>query len=386
MADPFVSPLLLALATAYVAVWALNMVAAGAFSRLGHMIREAEGGEPEAAGEGGTPVTLVITHGGSGAELRRLLPAFLEQTYRNAELLLVSTQLLDREADLYLRLLTPVHPELHSRILPTHTQGVSAEALTLSLAMRTAEHPWVLVCRLQSRPAGSGWLGRMMAEIRPGTCFVAGVTLRRPQTFLGLWRLMMILPEACRRGLYTLPEDNLLVHVPTFLERGGMKRAAGLSRGILAEAVNRLSRPTNTRLCLLPEAFVWQPSPADAREAMAEELQRHHAELHFTRRAGHMTRQRAIVGAAWLHTLLLVAFALTASVGGHWWMAVPAIPMVAALFTRRTKQMAVTIAALGLPSRRLFPGWRLRGLAVARLRMLLAYDISDKNVYRKQTN
>ena len=386
MAEPFVSPLLLALATAYLAAWAINMVAAQALSRLGELIRETGDEEPNAADGGAVPVTLVITHDGSGAELRRLLPAFLDQSHPEVEFLLVSTQPLDHEAELYLRLLSPSYPSLHSRVLPVHARGVSPEALTLSLALRTAEYAWVLICRLQSRPAGAQWLSRMVAQVRSGTCFVAGITLRRPLPFLYLWRLMMILPAALRRGLYALPQDNLLMHAPTFLSRGGMARAAGLSRGILDEAVNRLSRPTNTRLCLQREVIVWQPTPETPKEQLAEELLHHHAELHFARRATHMARQRAIVGAAWLHTLLLVAFIITASVQGHWWMATPAIPMVAGLFVKRTKQMAVTTQALGLKPYRLTTGWRLLQLAFTRLRILLAYDMSDKNEYRKSTN
>lgn len=383
MAEPFVSPILLALATAYLAAWAINMVAAQALSRLGTLIRESGGEEPHTADDDLVPVTLVVTHNGVGAELRRLLPAFLEQSHPNLELLLVSTRPLDREADLYLRLLSPGRPELHSRVLPAGARGVSAEALILSLAMRTAEHPWVMICRLQSRPAGSQWVSRMAAEVRTGTCFVAGLTLRHPLSFLYLWRLMMMMPAALRRGLYTLPEDNLLVHAPTFLARGGLTRAAELNRGILAEAVNRLSRPTNTRLCLCSEAVVWQPTPQSPKEAMAEELLRHHAELHFTRRSAYMTRQRALVGAAWLHTLLLTAFIVTASVQGRWWMATPAIPTVVALLAKRTRQMAVTTGALGLKPYRLTLTWRLLQLAFTRLRILLAYDISDKNDYRK---
>lgn len=386
MAEPFVSPLLLALATAYLSVWVINMVAAQSLSRLGNLIREGGAEAADAAEETLTPVTLVITHDGNGAELRRLLPAFLQQSHPNAELLLVSTQPLDREADLYLRLLSPGHPELHSRVLPVHAQGVSTEVLVLLLAMRTADNPWVLICRLQSRPAGSHWLSRMAAEIRTGTWFVAGVTLRRPLSFLHLWRLMTTLPAALRHGLYTLPQDNLLVYAPTFLARGGLTRAAELGSGILSEAVNRLSRPSNTRLCLHPEAFVWQAAPATPKERLVEELRHHHAELQFTRRAAHMAGQRTIIAAAWLHTLLLIAFVVTASVQGHWWMAIPAIPMTAALFTKRTRQMAVTTRALGLRPYRLTLAYRLRRLAVTRLRILLAYDISDKNGYRKQTN
>lgn len=386
MAEPFVSPLLLALATAYVVAWAVNMVAARSLSRLGQLIHGAQGEGPVAPGEELPPLTLVITHTGEGAQLRRLLPAFLEQSHPNREVLLVSTCPLDLEAEVYLRLLLPVHPEIHSRVLPTHAQGVSAEALTLSLAMRTTEHPWVLICSLQSRPASADWLSRMAAEIRPGTCFVAGLTLRRPPSFLDVWRQMTILPAALRQGLYMPPADNLLVHAPTFLSRGGMKRAAEFSHGILAEAVNRLSRPTNTRLCLHPEAFVCPPSPTDPREAMALELRRHHASLHFTRRSAHQARQRAIVASAWLHTLLLVALTVAALVQGAWWMTLPAVPMMVGLSLRRKRQMAVTTQALGLAPYRLTTGWRLRGLAVTRLRLLLAYDISDKNEYRKQPN
>lgn len=386
MAEPFASPFLLTLATAYVVAWAVNLYAAGFFSRLGRMVCESGHEEPPAGDTSATPVTLVLLHNGEGAALRRLLPAFLEQRHPETEVLLMSTRPPDREAELYLRLLSPVHPELHSRVLPGKVQGISIEALALSLALRTAEHPWVLICHLQSRPAGPRWLGRMMAQVRPGTCFVAGVTLRHPQTFLHLWRLMTNLAAAPRRGLYTLPEDNLLVHAPTFLSLGGMTRAAELGRGTLAEAVNRLSRPTNTRLCLHPEAFVRQPAPADAGEARAEELRRHHATLRFTRRAGHMALQRTLVAAAWIHALLLAALVVTAGVQRCWWPAAATLPMIAILGIRRARRLAVTTRALGLKPYRLTLGYRLLQLAAIRLRTLLAYDISDKNEYRKPTN
>lgn len=379
-----VSPLLLALAAAYLAVWAFNMYAARAFSLLGRMIRLAEKDEPHVPACNATPVTLVITHDGQGAALRRLLPAFLEQSHPDFEILLISSRPLDREAEAYLSLLTPCRPALHSHVLPAHAQGVSAEALTLSLALRTAEHPWVVICRLESRPAGTQWLGRMASQVRPGICFVAGLTLRRPTSFLYLWRQMMNLPYALRHGLHTLQQDNLMVHAPGFLAAGGMSRAAELNRGILAEAVNRLSRPANTRLCLHPEAFVWQPSPATPQEWLARELFRHHVTLRFTRRHRHVSLQGTIVAATWLHSLLLVALIATAVWQGAWWMVLPAPVLIGALVFRRAAQMNLTTEALSLPPCRLTLGYRLHRLAITRLRILLAYDISDKNEYRKQ--
>lgn len=386
MTDIPVSPLLLALATVYLMAWAINMYAARVFSLLGRMVRRAEEDEPEPPAHDAAPVTLVLTHDGNGAALRRLLPAFLEQSHPDFEILLVSSRPLDREAEAYLRLLAPCRPSLHSHVLAAHAQGVSAEALTLSLALRTAEHPWVMVCRLESRPAGTQWLGRMAAQVRPGTCFVAGLTLRQPTSFLHLWRQMMNLPYALRHGLYTLQQDNLMVHAPGFLAAGGMSRAAELNRGILAEAVNRLSRPANTRLCLHPEAFVWQPSPATPQEWLARELLRHHTELRFTRRHRHLTLQGTVVAAAWLHSLLLVALIVAAVWQGAWWMAIPApVPAVALAF-RRADRMNLTTEALSLPPCRLTLGYRLHQLAVTRLRILLAYDISDKNEYRKHNH
>ncbi len=387
-------PLLLAAgALLYLAIWLLAMLRCRAYARLGSMM-----GKQDDAPATPVPATIVVTHRGKAEELKARLPLFLEQNHPQFEVVLMAMAPLEPEAQQWLDTLSHAHPTLTILSLPAATRNISPEALALTLTMRTARYDWVVLTDISVRPASPQWLRLLTAQASPSTSFVCGFTMVGPgggatgrkARFLNLWRQMVAFPQTASRGLYCAPRTNILVQRPTFLSQGGLSVAPTLREGIVPIAVNRLSRPANTRLCLSLQAAVWTEAPQDKKAWMNGQLFRHEATQHFTRGILCALSHRWTVTVTWLQSItwlaamalniwtltqtpaaplpIVLCVALTAMWGVHaWW---------------RQRNFQVTTDALDIQPYRLSLTFYLHRLLMWDFNISLHYDISDKNQYK----
>ncbi len=385
-----ISTVTLCFGTAYVLVWLLTMLYSKNHAKLGKAVKKSAN-QPLA--QHIEPVSVVIIHDGSAESLRRGLPAFLAQNHPDYEVVLVNTHPLETKAEAYLDLLTPSHPNLHTFTLPTKAQNISPETLAITLGMRSAQHPWVVLTQLCCRPATSRWLSHLACEAQPGTMFVAGITLMDTgggltgieARFTTLWQQMITMPRAMRHGLYTEARTNLMIHCPTFMESGGLSAGGALREGMISVAVNQLSRKGNTRICFHPEAVMHTPPPANRKEWLTDRLFLREASQLFTRRWRYAMHQRAHHWLVWMHTLLLIATVIASATegGAARWIGGTALLMATVHSFWRINCFKTTTKALAINAYTASLGVLLHCLLLWNWRIRLAYNISDKNQYKK---
>ena len=304
---------------AYLVVWCLAMWRNRMYLGIQRMIAQAMRTAAPQADEL-PPMTVVVTAHEQGEALRRHLPTILEQEYPQPfEVLVVDMNSTDSTRQ-YLESLASSYPHLHTIRLPESVRNVSPIRLALTLAFRAAAHEWVTITQADCCPSSLQWLARMgqMCSRQPDTQIVCGHTqfvaaggwngLRC--LFFRTWQQMLHLPYADRNGAYRADGTNLCYRRSLFLSHRGFAEDANLLVGATDIMVNLHSTPSNTRLCLHPDAFMLQDSPQYPRWWHRERLFFMETRTHFRRRSLYRLRYLGHVLLTWLFSLSTLAAVL----------------------------------------------------------------------------
>jgi biofilm PGA synthesis N-glycosyltransferase PgaC len=130
----------------------------------------AEGQGPSA--EGGPAVSIVVCARNELGHLRRHLPLWLDQEGPDHELLLVDDASTDGSAEW---LAAQCHARLRVIRLEEGEKPLPGKKGALTVGIRAARAPWLLLTDADCRPASRCWLAGMADAMRPGVDLVLGV-------------------------------------------------------------------------------------------------------------------------------------------------------------------------------------------------------------------
>ncbi len=296
-------------------VWIVAMLRERAYLRV---VRLARSSEQAALGEGQeqrelTPVSVVLLASNQCDLLRQRLPLFLEQDHPQFEVIVVDMGSDDDTRD-YLEALATM-PNLRVRHLPPGAKQVSEQTLALTMGIRTASHPWVVLTDISCQPASASWLSHLSRYFTEGTDMVFGHTrYHDPHGWAGLrcyffrtWQESLCLGHARRHYLYRCPATNLALRKDFFLASNGFASSTSLRRGQTDIFVNAHSTPRNTRFCLSPSSAMLEDCPPDERSWKLGRLFFMETRRHLPRRCSYRTVYFLSVLLTWLYTLCLLA-------------------------------------------------------------------------------
>ncbi|MBQ8051114.1 MAG: glycosyltransferase [Bacteroidaceae bacterium] len=305
----------------YVLLWALVMLRAYGYRRLGLMVAEAEA-EPIASEL--PPMSVIVTTRDQCGLLRRNLPLILEQEYSaDFEVIVVDMNSTD-DTSLLLENLQERYPHLHVVGVPPSARNISPVRLALTLGIRSANHDWTVLTQADCQPASPHWLARLgqACQRDKATQMVLGLTRFQGcrgwngirLRFFRTWQQMLHLPYARRYGAYRCEGTNLCYRRSFFLAHRGFADDSNLLVGATDIMVNHQSTPQNTALCLHPDSFMLKQAPRYVRWWYQERLFFMETRRHFRRRRLYRLFYFRHVLQTWaftLATLALVAFALS---------------------------------------------------------------------------
>lgn len=252
-------------------------------------------------------LSVIITAYDQAEDLRRHLPAILQQDYPHFEVFVVDVASKDDTRKL-LEDLAFEYQHLRFTTLPSSTRDISLQRLALALGFRAASNEWVVITSANCEPASPHWLQRIgEAIVNPvpnhigvdAPDIVIGHAAYRPSperfrnkaNFNRLWQALMNTSHVLA-GYAAVRADacNVAIRRSLFLDSNGFGEDHNLKAGAEELMVNRLSTNTNTALLLHPEGLVLQDAIPD--EAIWHRMQTFYAETRRHQRHNFIYRMR----------------------------------------------------------------------------------------------
>lgn len=268
-------------------------------------------------------ISVIITAHNQCDDLRRNLPLVLNQIYPQFEVIVIDINSTDDTKKL-LEKMEEDYTDLHHTFTPSTSRDISPQRLAITLGIKAAAHPWVVITQADCCPISHQWLLRMGQAIAGHRSAMMGIGYtrfnkaesytERKMRFFRFWQQLVSLNFAQKHGAYQCDGTNLIYNKEFFLSHQGFASHSTLLTGATDIMVNQQSTKHNTAICLHPEAVMEQRMPhrkhwkQDRR--FFQETRRH-----FT----HTWRYRMRYAASmWLHAMLVVS--MTGSIVTSIWL------------------------------------------------------------------
>ncbi|MCR5820819.1 MAG: glycosyltransferase [Bacteroidaceae bacterium] len=218
------------------------------------------------------PLTIVIPAHNQAEQLRKHLPAILNQDYEDFEVVVVVIASSDDTVAL-LEAMEQRYKYLRHTSTPNSAHNISLERLALTLGIRGAQHEWVVVTQANAEPISKNWLYDIATTIRrhPKAELVLGFARYEKHSSnwfdlkIGFYRLWHAIAnfdhvEACYPAVRG-DGCNMAVRKSLFLSSSCFSETQNLSVGACELMANRLSNKYNTALCMDADAVVVEDKP-----------------------------------------------------------------------------------------------------------------------------
>lgn len=243
--------------------WAVHFFTARSYGRAARLMKKqkAEAGNTPPPQE--IPVSVVIAAHNQAEQLRRNLPAILEQDYSEFEVIVVNNASTDDTEDA-LKTMELKYPHLHHTFTPSSSRHISHKRLSLTIGFKSAQHNWVVLTGADSHPISPLWLKSLSRQFRPDTQIVLGYAnyadkrsiFVRKAIFFNLFHQIQYLSWAANRKAYRGHPANVAYRKDLFMQHKGFAGDIDLISGAVELLVNRHSTAANTRVAFAPEAKV----------------------------------------------------------------------------------------------------------------------------------
>lgn len=210
------------------------------------------------------PVSIIICARNEAENLKKNLPLFLEQDYKNFEVIVVDDRSEDETGEV-LRSMCTKYPRLRVSSVRNDPKFTHGKKLALMLGIKASVNEWLLLTDADCYPAGKNWLSVMQSNFRDSTDIVLGyggyikkpgllnLIIRFETAFTALFYIGM-----ARAGKpYMGVGRNLAYRKSLFFKNKGFATHTNLSSGDDDLFVNETANARNTAIEINPESFTW---------------------------------------------------------------------------------------------------------------------------------
>lgn len=240
--------------------------------------------------------TVVVTACNQADDLRRNLPHILSQNFSPFEVVVVDEASTDDTRPL-LEYLSKTNPRLRYTFVPHTAANVDRHKLAITLGIRAARAPWVVLTSADCQPAGQEWIPAIARHFTADDAYDFilgyatyaddGTSAARRLVYERLRRQLMrfraaqgtALPWQRRkdipRGLaFGADSANLAIRKAWFMAQGGYADSLTVTCGEDDLLLSALARPRRTAVVLLAAAHVVQTLPPRPVRATLRVMQR----------------------------------------------------------------------------------------------------------------
>lgn len=206
------------------------------------------------------PVSIVVVVNDNAPELKDNLPVLLEQDYDGDYQVIVVVDTGDDQTSAVLSQHKD-NARLYTTFIPDSSRYMSRRKLAITLGVKAARHPWIMLTDITCRPASSRWLSLMAAHLQePGIRMVAGYSALSPddkssRAYDDAKRQLHSLRRAAKGKSFSVCGQNLLFSKEMFLKGKGFDGNLQHLRGEYCFLADKFSTAGNTAAELSPDAW-----------------------------------------------------------------------------------------------------------------------------------
>lgn len=269
------------------------------------------------------PLSVVICARNESENLRRFLPAVLEQDYPEFEVIVINDGSTD-ESEEVLSAFEEKYQHLYHSFTPENARYISRKKLALTLGIKASKHEWLVFTEANCMPESNQWLRMMARNFTPHTQIVLGYSgyergkgwLHKRVSFDALFTALRYLGFALAGMPYMGIGRNLAYRKELFFKQKGYSTHLNLQRGEDDLFINQIANADNTRVETDAQAIM-RMQPVERYKEWKEEKVSYMATARYYKGA-----QRMLLGFETFTRLLFYAACLGGIVIGimnfHW--------------------------------------------------------------------
>ena len=201
------------------------------------------------------PLSVILCARNEAENLRKILPAILEQDYPQFEVIVINDASTDDTEDI-LGVMEEKYPHLYHSFTPESARYISHKKLALTLGIKASKHDWLVFTETNCMPASNQWLKLMARNFTPQTQIVLGYSgydrtkgwLHKRTAFDTLFQSLRYLGFALAGKPYIGIGRNLAYRKELFFQQKGFSKYLNLQRGEDDLFINELATSSNTRV------------------------------------------------------------------------------------------------------------------------------------------
>ena len=212
------------------------------------------------------PVSIIIPVHDEATDLKRNLPAFLNQDYKGDFKIIVIADKNDRETEDLMNRLMPENKNLYATYLPESSRYMSRKKLAITIGVKAAKTDWIIVTDPCCRPFDEKWLSSFTQNMQSGTDFVMGYTSLDNNTRKS-WRFEHALiannrlSSAQNGKAWATNCQNIAFHKEQFMKDEGFRGNLQLLRGEYDFLVNKYAKNMNTAVDVRRSSWLYEDEP-----------------------------------------------------------------------------------------------------------------------------
>lgn len=271
------------------------------------------------------PLSVIICAHNESENLRRNLPAILEQDYPQFEVIVINDGSTDETEEL-LSVFEEKYPHLYHSFTPDSARYISRKKLALTLGIKASKYEWLMFTEVNCYPVNNQWLRLMARNFTPRTQVVLGYSgyergkgwLHKRVSFDALFTSLRYLGLALAGKPYMGIGRNLAYRKDLFFNAKGFSTYLNMQRGEDDLFINQVAHKDNTRVETDIDATV-RMQPVECYKDWKEEKVSYMATARF-----HRGSQQWLLGFETFSRLLFYAVCIAGIVLGivsHHWVA-----------------------------------------------------------------
>lgn len=230
-------------------------------------------------GQEQSPLSVILYAHEAAGQLRKNLPAILEQEYPQFEVIVIIDGQDDGSED-YLTMLEEHHPNLYHSFIPESSRYISRKKLAVTLGIKASKYDWIVLTETNCHPQSPHWLRTLARNFTSRTEMVLGYSsyerghgwFHKRASYDNLFTGMRYLGAALGGHPYMGFGKNLAYRKALFYRHKGLSAHLNLQRGDDDLFVNQAAHTDNTRVECTPEAVVCMSQPRQVKDWREEKI------------------------------------------------------------------------------------------------------------------
>ena len=244
----------------------------------------------QAQGETNTPpLSVIIVAKDSASDLRKNLPAILEQDYPDYEVIVIYDRSEKDESEDVLKLLQDKYHHLYFTFIPDSARYISHKKLGVTMGIKASRHEWLVHTEANCLPTSNQWLRKLASNFTDNTDIVLGYSnyektsgwFNRKISFDTLLHSMRYLGMAISGHPYMGCGRNLAYRKSLYYNQKGFTNHLNLQRGEDDLFINQATNGQNTRVEASAESVMRITTPHYPKSWKEEKLSYVTTSRHF---------------------------------------------------------------------------------------------------------